>query len=155
MASKDVDNLARKIWNYHHVNHKLEKAECIFVLGGPDLRVAEYGAKLFLDGYAPVIIFSGGIAHQGDLLETGWKKPEAEVFAEKAMELGVPKDRIIIENKATNTGENVRFTEKILKEKGLNFESFIVVQKPWMERRAYATIKVYWPNKKVIVTSSP
>lgn len=153
MTSKDVDKLARKIWNYHHVNHKLEKADCIFVLGSHDLRVAEYGAKLFLEGYAPVIIFSGGVAHHGDLLETEWKSSEAEIFAERAMDLGVPEDKIIIENKATNTGENVQFTEKILKEKSLDFESFIIVQKPYMERRVYATIRVYWSNKKIIVTS--
>lgn len=155
MPSEDVDKLAKKIWSYHHVNHRLEKADCIFVLGSHDLRVAEYSAKLFLEHYAPIIIFSGGIAHSGDLLETKWKKPEAEIFAQRAIELGVPKNRIIIENKATNTGENVKFTEKILNEKGLNFESFIIVQKPYMERRAFATIKIYWPNKKLIVTSPP
>ncbi len=153
MTPENVDKLARKIWNYHHVNHKLEKADCIFVLCSHDLRVADYGTKLFLENYAPLIVFSGGVCHLEDLLKTGWKKSEAETFAERAIELGVPKEKIIIENKATNTGENVRFTEKILKEKGLNFESFIIVQKPYMERRAYATIRVYWPNKKIIVTS--
>lgn len=155
MTSKEVDKLAKKIWNYHHINHKLEKADAIFVLGSHDLRVADFGAKLFLKGYAPSIIFSGGVAHQGDLLKTCWNKSEAEIFAERAIRLGVPKDKIVIENKATNTGENVKFTEKILNIKHLNFKSFIIVQKPYMERRAYATIKVYWPNKKIIVTSPP
>ena len=32
-----------------------------------DLRVADYTAELFLQGWAPLIIFSGGIAHQEDL----------------------------------------------------------------------------------------
>ena len=31
--------------------------------------------------------------------------------------------------------------------------SFILVQKPYMERRAYATFKKRWPEKEVIVTS--
>ena len=155
MISKEVDKLAKKIWNYHHLNHRLEKADCIFVLCSHDLRVADYAAKLFLEGYAPLIIFSGGIAHQEDLLNTDWEKSEAEMFTEKAIKLGVPRDKIIIENEAKNTGENVKFTEKILEERGLNFESFIIIQKPYMERRAYATIKVYWPNKKIIVTSPP
>jgi uncharacterized SAM-binding protein YcdF (DUF218 family) len=153
MKSYEVDELARKIWDYHHLNHKLKKTDCIFVLGSNDLRVAEYGAKIFLKGYAPIIIFSGGIAHQNDLLKTKYKKSEAETFAQRAIELGVPKNKIIIENKSTNTGENITFTEKILKEKGLNFKSFIIVQKPYMERRAFATIKIYWPDKDIIVTS--
>jgi len=155
MTSEDADRLARKIWNYHHLNHKLEKCEAIFVLCSHDLRVADYAAKLFFDGFASIIIFSGGIAHQGDLVETPWEKPEAEMFAERAIKLGVPKEKIIIENKAKNCGENVLFTDRILKEKGLHFGSFIAVQKPYMERRTYATIKVYWSNKKVIVTSPP
>ena len=155
MTIANVDKLARKIWDYHHLHHELEKADGIFVLGSNDARIAEYGARLFLDGWAPIIIFSGGIAHQDDLLKTEWKKSEAETFAGIAIALGVPKDKIIIENKATNTGENVQFTEKILKDKKLNLKSFIVVQKPYMERRAYATVKVYWPDKKIIVTSPP
>ena len=153
MTSEDVNKLARKIWNYHHVNHKLEKADVIFVLCSHDLRVADYATKLFFDGFAPIMIFSGGIAHQGDLVETPWEKPEAEMFAERAIKLGVPKEKIIIENKAKNCGENVLFTDKILKEKNLNFYSIIAVQKPYMERRTFATIKVHWPNKILIVTS--
>lgn len=46
MTSEDVDTLARKIWDYHHVNHKLEKADAIFVLCSHDLRVADYAKKI-------------------------------------------------------------------------------------------------------------
>jgi len=55
-----ADKLAKIIWDYHHIGHKLEKADCILVLGSSDIRIAEYGAKLFFDGWAPLIIFSGG-----------------------------------------------------------------------------------------------
>lgn len=41
----------------------------------------------------------------------------------------------------------------MLKEKGLDPQSFIVVQKPYMERRSYATFKKHWPDKKLAVTS--
>jgi uncharacterized SAM-binding protein YcdF (DUF218 family) len=40
-----------------------------------------------------------------------------------------------------------------LKEKGLDPQSFIVVQKPYMERRSYATFSKHWPAKKLLVTS--
>lgn len=148
----EVDTLAKIIWDYHHLNHKLEKADCIFVLGSHDTRVAEYAADLFLKGYAPYIIFSGGF---GNLTKDTFSKPEADIFAEIAVKRGVPPENILIENKSSNTGENVEFTKKLLDEKGLKFDNFILVQKPYMERRTFATFKKVWPEKNFIVTSPP
>jgi len=145
-----VHQLAKKIWDYHHLNQKLEKADCILVLGSHDTRVAERGAELFLKGYAPLIIFSGGF---GNLTKDIWTEAEADTFAKIAIKMGVPKDRIIIENKSTNTGENIIFTKKILAEQGIDPIKFILVQKPYMERRAYATFKKIWPEKECVVTS--
>ncbi|HRN57086.1 MAG TPA: YdcF family protein, partial [Agriterribacter sp.] len=79
--------------------------------------------------------------------------PEADRFAAIAMQKGVPADALLIENKSSNTGENIVFTARLLKEKGLDPHSFIVVQKPYMERRSYATFKKHWPHKNVLVTS--
>ncbi|MBC7836184.1 YdcF family protein [Acetobacteraceae bacterium] len=148
----DTDALAKILWDYHHVNHTLKKADSIFVLCSHDIRVAEYAADLFLQGYAPYLIFSGGF---GVLTKDLFDKPEAEVFAEVALKKGVPKDKILIENKSTNTGENVEFTKKLLTERGLDFQTFILVQKPYMERRTYATFKKVWPEKEFAVTSPP
>ena len=155
MNSEKINNLARIVWDYHHVNHSLEKADVIFVLCSHDLRVAEHAAKLFRDGYAPRVVFSGGIAHQGDLLVTPWEEPEAHVFAERAVQSGVPEEKIILEDQATNCSENVLFTDRILKHKNIRFDSLIAVQKPYMERRTYATLSVHWPDKHVMVTSPP
>ncbi len=67
--------------------------------------------------------------------------------------MGVPQSAILIENQSTNTGENVRCTKALLSARGLEFNRFIVVQKPYMERRSYATFRKVWPEKEVIVTS--
>ena len=67
--------------------------------------------------------------------------------------MGVPRERILIENRSTNTGENVQFTKQLLAETQLSPQQFIVVQKPYMERRSYATFKRHWPEKDVVVTS--
>lgn len=152
MNQNEIDKFAKIIWDYHHLNHKVEKADCIFVLGSHDTRVAEYAADLFLKGYAPYIIFSGGL---GNLTKDIFQKPEADIFAEIAIKKGVPPEKVLIENKSTNTGENVEFTKRLLDEKGLKFNTFVLVQKPYMERRTYATFKKVWPEKNFIVTSPP
>ena len=150
MINQQVLQLAKKLWDYHHINHSLEKSDCILVLGSHDLRVAERGAELYLQGLAPTIIFSGGL---GRLTQEIWQESEANKFANIAIKMGVPRDKILVENKSTNTGENILFTQRLLKEKGLNPQSFILVHKPYMERRSFATFKKYWPNKKLVVTS--
>lgn len=120
------------------------------VLGSHDLRVAERGVELYLQGWAPILIFSGGV---GRLTKGHWKTSEADQFAKIAQNQGVPKSAILIENKSSNTGENFLLTQKLLNESDLNPQSFIVVHKPYMERRSYATFKKYFPEKKIVVTS--
>jgi len=152
MAKVDnkIDVLAKIIWDYHHMNETVQNADAILVLCSHDIRVAERGAKLYMDGFAPYLIFSGGL---GRLTRGVFTKPEADLFAETAIKIGVPKNAVIIENKSTNTGENIEFTKQLLKEKGLDFNSFVLVQKPYMERRTYATFEKVWPDKKFTVTS--
>jgi uncharacterized SAM-binding protein YcdF (DUF218 family) len=69
------------------------------------------------------------------------------------VELGVPREAILIENRSTNTGENILFSRQLLDANGLMPQKFIVVQKPYMERRSYATFKKQWPDKELQVTS--
>lgn len=142
--------LAETLWNYHLMKHQIAKADAILVLCSHDERVAERAAQLFHEGWAPLVIFSGG---QGAITRTLWSEPEAERFARIAVSLGVPPESILIEAQSTNTGENVEFTKRLLAELGLDLQKFIIVQKPYMERRAFATFRKLWPEKDLIVTS--
>jgi len=142
--------LAETLWNYHLMRHQITSADAILVLCSHDERVAERGVQLFHEGWAPLIIFSGG---QGAITKSLWNEPEAERFARIAEGLNVPREKILIESKSTNTGENIKFTKRLLAERGLELHKFIVVQKPYMERRAYATFRKLWPEKEVVVTS--
>lgn len=142
--------LALTIWNYHKLDHSLRKADVILVLCSHDTVVAGRGAELYLDGWAPLLIFSGGL---GAITSRFWDEPEANQFARIAIGMGVPPGAVLIENRSTNTGENVLFTRRLLEEHGLDPQTFIVVQKPYMERRSYATFSKVWPRKEVIVTS--
>lgn len=150
MITDQVLQLAQKLWDYHHMQHTLQKADCILTLGSHDTRVAERAAELYHQGWAPILIFSGGL---GRLTHEMWTESEAERFARIAIEKGVPKEAILLEDQSTNTGENILFTQQLLKNNKFDFNTFIVVQKPYMERRSFATFKKHWPDKELIVTS--
>src|SRR3990167_5229916 len=147
---ENVDALAKIIWDYLRLNQKLKKSDCILALGTHDTRIADRAVDLYFQGYAPYVVFSGGT---GRLTQEIFHKPEAEIFADIAFKRSVTKEKIFIENQSANTGENIEFTKNFLNKKGLHPDSFIVVQKPYMERRSYATFKKLWPEKEVIVTS--
>lgn len=152
MTKNSIDALAQIIWDYHHLNHNLENADLVLALGSNDLRVADWAAEVFLQGWAPRLMFSGNV---GALTRGKFAKSEAETFAEIAVQKGVPREAILIEPESTNTGENIAFSRRVLAERGLDPERIIVVQKPYMERRAHATFMNFWPGKRLIVTSPP
>lgn len=148
----DIDKNAKIIWNYMQMHMELTSADAIFVLCSMDTRVAERVVELYKLGYAEHVIISGGM---GRLTNDRFTKPEAQVFADILIQAGVPKESLVLEEKSTNTGENIRFTYELLQGRGLQFDSFILVQKPYMERRTYATFKKQWPDfdAEIMVTS--
>lgn len=150
MVNSEIIKKAKIIWDFLHTGDEIGKADCIFTMGSNDLRVAERSAELYHMGYADLLIFSGSL---GRFTKSNWNKSEAETFAKIALDLGVPEDKIIKESKSTNSGENVVFTRGLIESLGLNLNSFILVQKPYMEKRALATFRKHWPNKQVAVTS--
>jgi len=146
------DDLARTLWDYMLLRHELTAADVILVLGSNDVRVGEHGAHLFLRGLAPLMVCSG---HVGRLTAGHFEKSEAETFADAAARLGVPRSAILLEPASTNTGENIDHSRALLASRGIHPRRVIVVQKPYMERRAWATFKRRWPEPDLQVTSPP
>lgn len=144
------EELIKKLWNYMKSNQKIEKSDCIIGLGCEDLNIAKIAVDLYFKGYGDKIIFSGGL---GKVTRNIWNEPEANKFAKYAVENGVPKEKIYVENKSTNTGDNFRFTKELIKQERLNVKTCIVVCKPYVEKRVEATLKKIMPECKGIVTS--
>ena len=85
MSKSLIDELARKIWDYHHLNHTLEKTDIILALGNATTRVAEYAAELYLQGWAPLLLFSGNAGATRERFDR-----RGRLFAEIALRKGVP-----------------------------------------------------------------
>ena len=137
---------ARIVWEYLQLKHDPIPADVIVVFGTNDLRVARFAARLYHEGFGRRLVCTGGMAHQGDLLATNWDKTEAEMYADEAVALGVPLDRIMLETRAANTAENVRFTRELLCRHGGHPRNVVLATKPFMQRRVWATMAVEWPE---------
>lgn len=149
MIPTPLDAAGHILWNYLKLHQQPEPADCIVGMGSHDIRVAERAAELFLQGYAPLLVFSGG---RGRLTPLEWTS-EAEVFAQVAIRMGVPEHAILTEKASTNTGENVRFTKTLLEEKVITVQKILFIHKPYMERRAYATFRQQWPEVEIVANS--
>lgn len=149
MDCNEVEEI-KKLWNYMKCNHELKKVDCIIGLGSEDLNIAKVAVDLFFKNYADTIIFSGGL---GKVTKAIWNEPEADKFAQYAIENGVPKEKVFVENKSANTGDNFRFVKKLIEQENLDIKTCIVVCKPYVEKRVEATIRKIIPECTAIITS--
>jgi uncharacterized SAM-binding protein YcdF (DUF218 family) len=141
---------ARTIWDWLRIGEPVADAGAILVLGSSDVRPAERGAQLFLEGRAPLLVLSGGRGRY----TRDWPLTEAATYAPGvASGLGVPREKMVLEDRSTNTGENIVFTRRLLDGRGIDPRRWILVQTPFMERRALATFRRYWPDREVRATS--
>jgi hypothetical protein len=155
MIENNSDHYAKILYDFHFMKQPLQKADCIFVLGSHDPSVADYAVQLYHEGFAPFIIYSGGVISPIGELRNTVLKTEAEAFFDISVAQGVPSSAILLENRATNTGENFIFTKQLLKDKNLDFKNFILVQKPYMLRRTYATGMVQFKEFTFVVSALP
>lgn len=142
MQEKILQN-AKVLYDFHNQNRTTISTDFMLVMGSHDLRVANHAANLFLQGKAPFLVCSGGY---GKITKSLWNNTEAETYAQICIENGVPKDKILIENKSTNSGENFNFTKKLLESHNIKVSTGIIVCKNYLSRRALATAKKQWPE---------
>ncbi|MFI6150437.1 YdcF family protein [Streptomyces sp. NPDC051109] len=143
---------AEIIWDFHQMHHEPRPCSVAVGLGSHDLGVADTTVDLYRRGMAPLIVFTGATSRT---TQTRMPRGEAVHYRERALELGVPPSVVLVEPRATNTGENILFTKALLEENGVDVESILLVSKPYEERRAYATARKLWPNVEIVSASTP
>lgn len=140
------------LWDYNQMHHELRPCDVGIGLGSHDPNVASYTAKLFLDGFFPLIVFSGANAETS---KERFPHGEAQHYQETATALGVPPEAILLEPNATNTSENIILSRDLLLSHDLRIESVVLVSRPYQQRRAFATCRKVWPEVEVLCTSAP
>lgn len=140
-----VDDV-QMLWEYHDVQHQLAPTEVGIALGSHDLGVATFAAELFNAGMFPLLVVTGANA---PTTVDRFPRGEAVHYREHALSLGVPEAAIIVEPRATNTGENLIFSRDLLADVGIVPRTVTLISRPYQQRRAYATCRRIWPEVEV------
>ncbi|MCF7730533.1 MAG: YdcF family protein [Akkermansiaceae bacterium] len=127
--------LATLIWRYGTHDHAT-RSDCIIVLGAavqdtnPSPVFEErirHGIDLYHAGYAPKLLFTGGIGE-------GQKHSESSVGRSVAIQHGIPARDILIEERSRTTLQNLTEAAAVMQKHGL--KSAIVVSDPLHMKRA-------------------
>ncbi|MGW1280727.1 YdcF family protein [Streptomyces tsukubensis] len=145
-------NDAVLIWRYHRMGHEVRPCSAAIGLGSHDLGVATATVDLYRAGLFPVVVFSGG---NSPTTAARFPRGEAVHYREHALGLGVPDEAILLEPRAGNTGQNIALSREVLCNAGVEVESLLLISKPYMERRSYATCRKLWPEAEVVCASEP
>jgi uncharacterized SAM-binding protein YcdF (DUF218 family) len=120
-----------------------QKGDCIFVPGSSQAVIYRLpkAIELFKNGRAKKILFSGGVVWEGNVLS------EAELLRDKAIEMGIPDEDIIVEKVSLHTKENVLASLLVLdRALGLhNINRLIVVTASIHMRRMHLSLKTFMP----------
>ncbi|MCX4408962.1 YdcF family protein [Streptomyces sp. NBC_01764] len=140
------------LWDYQQMHHEPRSCSVGIGLGSHDLGVADRTVELFRRGMMPLIVFTGATSRT---TQERMPRGEAEHYRDRAVELGVPPDAILVEPHARNTGQNITLSRLLLEERGIEVSSALLISKPYEERRAYATARKLWPEVDFVSASTP
>jgi uncharacterized SAM-binding protein YcdF (DUF218 family) len=149
-----MDNRLNEIFRFLALMDTPGKADVIIGFGHFDMNIPRQCCELYLKGYGKKIIYTGGVgAGSADL-----KYAEAVEFFNFTRKYfpQIPLEDIIIEDKSTNSGENIRFTIEKMKALfplfnfGIGICSAILVATPARQLRVYLTVRMYLENTELI-----
>jgi len=140
--------VAQQLWDYLSAERCHAISDAVVVCCSYDLRVCDYACNLIQRGVAPLLIFSG---NTGNWTRHLWSIPEAHVFRERALANGLAADAMLIEEQATNFGENIAFVRRLAP----RLQRVTFVTKPNSILRVRLTIPVQWPGVTAFVDAPP
>lgn len=137
--------------NFIFLEDEPQKADVIFVPGSEEGALAKTAARLYLEGYAPLIVPSGKYAKWTGHSIVGEFETESDYFAHLMMEEGVPESAIIKEREATYTYQNAINTRNLLDERGIKVKRAILCCQAYHARRSKLYYQVLFPDTEILV----
>lgn len=137
------DDLIREISDivFEYSNQPVEPCDVIFVFGGSHPGLWQTAAKAYHNGLGKIVISTGGVK-PGAQPHSSWvygSTPEAQAIKQELLKLSVPENKIICEDRSTNSLENVLFAKEVFDFSGIH--SVLVVCKNYGVGRQCRTLK--------------
>ncbi len=152
------------ITNFIFVEDILEKSDVIMIPGGSYPELPEQAARLWENGYAPIIVPSGGVSVKTGKFNGVKSKceiyhkdylTEYDFYTDVLTINNVAKEKIIGENRSGSTAENARYTRQVLDDKGISPKTAIICCKNFHARRCLMFYQFAFPNTKFYISSVP
>jgi uncharacterized SAM-binding protein YcdF (DUF218 family) len=156
--------IIQEITDFVFVEDKIEKSDIIFVPGGSHPELGEYAARLWKEGYAPLVMPSGGVSIKTGKFNGVKAKQEiynkyyltdCEFLTDVLTINGVPKNAIIGENQSSFTKDNAYFSSKVLNQKDIIIKKAIICCKNFHARRALMCYQFAFPEVEFYVYPTP
>lgn len=126
------------------VEDPLHRADAIIAISGDGQERVRAASELLRRGLGRWLILSGG---------PGGGSGSARQLLDYAYEVGVPDDRILVDDGATSTTGNARGSADLMRRKGLR--SAILVTSPYHMRRSAVIFRAYFRPQGLTVSAYP
>ena len=129
-----------------------QKADIIFIPGGNYPDTARKAAKLYREGFAPLILPSGRFSVlKGRFDGAAGYETEWEYLSHILVEEGVPREAILREDKATYTYENAILSRKRTDSLGLRIRKALLCCQAFHARRSFMYYQEQFPETEFAV----
>ena len=145
----------REIGDYIFVEDEAKEADIIFIPGNGYPQMAEQAARLYRDGYAPVVLPSGKysvtLGKFGGVLSESEKytrdySTEWEFLCDVLVHGGVKIEDILKEDHATFTWENARFSREVTDKAEIKIKKALLCCKNYHARRSLMYYQRAYPE---------
>lgn len=157
LAVRDIDELKSETLEK---KYSLKKVKLLVLLGNSISYTIKCVAEAYNNGICERILICGGIGHSTKILRNTIRsheiykdillegQSEADIFEEIMNKYyNIPKDKILIENKSTNCGDNAKKAIELLDSLSIDYSSVILIQDPTMQLRTYASFLKFTKGK--------
>lgn len=123
-----------------------KQSDLLFVFGGRHPGCWQTAFQAYQDGIADKILLTGGIKPTS-IRHPDWNNghtPESHVMKVKLLELGVSDNALIVEDRSTDSLENVLFAKKLFDFKSI--QCLVFICKSFAAGRQYRTLRKHLPE---------